>query len=96
MFFSVKEPMKIFGKKFIPCICYEATRQMEATINHLAEEGKVRVYDRKVFFQNGKVIKSLEERKKEEKEKKKLLKDAKKKEESKNIQEKEDFEDSDF
>lgn len=99
MFFSVKEPILLFGKKFAPCVCYEATRQMEATIKDLEAKGKAVTYEEKVFFQNGKILKSLAERKAEEKAKiqaeKKAEKEAKKKDKTED-EVKEDFDASDF
>lgn len=89
----------MFGKKFIPCVCYTATRAMEATVTKLAEEGRAVIYEEKVFFQNGKVLKSLDARKAEEKAKvqaeKKAEKEAKKKAKSE-AEVKEDFDSSDF
>ena len=56
MFFSVKRPMKIDGKSYIPCICYEANRYLERTVQSLEAQGKAVTYPERVFFQNGKVI----------------------------------------
>ena len=56
MFFSVKRPMKIDGKSYIPCICYEANRYLEWTVQSLEAQGKAVTYPERVFFQNGKVI----------------------------------------
>ena len=67
MFFSVKQPIKMFGKKFIPCVCYTATKEMLATVEKLTAEGKATMYEEKVFFQNGKLLKSASERKADEK-----------------------------
>ena len=77
MFFSVKRPLKIAGKIYIPCICYEVTTVLEETIKKLAEEDKAVIYDERVFFQNGKVIpteKMIKEKKKKER---KLMKSQK-------------------
>lgn len=77
MFFSVKRPMKIAGKTYIPCICYPVTRMLELTVNKLEVEGKAVTYAERVFFQNGRVIEkkpvvkeSLTTEKKEKKTKK--------------------------
>lgn len=82
MFFSVKTTLKIGDKVYIPCICYTAPKELELTINKLASEGKAVIYDKKVAFQNGKVLPSVEERikakKKEEKETKKKVKNTEK------------------
>ena len=56
MFFSVKSPIKIAGKVFTPCICYEVKEVLVPTIEKLVAEGKARTYPERVFFQNGKVI----------------------------------------
>lgn len=106
MFFSVKEPILLFGKKFVPCVCYEATRPMEATIKDLEAKGKAVTYEERVFFQNGKVLKPLAERKAEKKaeekakahSEKKAEKEAKKKAKEDKIEDevKEDFDSSDF
>ena len=69
MFFSVKNPIKIGGKLYKPCICYELTAHLELTIEKLAKEGKVSIYENKVFFCNGKLVKA-EEKKTEKKSKK--------------------------
>lgn len=60
MFFSVKKEMKIGGKLYLPCICYDVTKSLEFTVEKLLEEGKVRVHSERVFFQNGKVIEKKE------------------------------------
>ena len=44
MFFSVKKPMKIAGKTYIPCICYPVSRFLEMTIDKLEAEGKAFVF----------------------------------------------------
>lgn len=56
MFFSVKKAIKIAGKNYVPCICYEVTKYLETTVLKLADEGRATVYDKRVFFQNGKLI----------------------------------------
>lgn len=74
MFFSVKTPMKIAGKTYIPCVCYPVPRFLELTVNNLVKEGKAVVYDEFVYFQNGKVIKTEKMLKAEQKEIKKANK----------------------
>ena len=69
MFFSVKNPIKIGGKLYKPCICYELTAHLELTIEKLVKEDKVSLYENKVFFCNGKLVKA-EEKKTEKKSKK--------------------------
>ena len=56
MFFSVKTAMKIGGKVYIPCICYDLPDVLVPTVDKLIAEGKARKYDKPVFFQNGKVL----------------------------------------
>ena len=56
MFFSVKQPLKIAGKEYIPCVCYPLPKFLEYTVNFLKKEGKVEIYDKMVFFQNGKLV----------------------------------------
>ena len=72
MYFSVKTSTKILGKVYIPCVCYSAPDFLVPTIEKMVKEGNAYVYDRKVAFQNGKVIAKKEvkpELKKEEKKK---------------------------
>lgn len=56
MYFSVKIPLKIGKKTYIPCVCYPVTETVAFTVEHLEKEGKAVTYPEKVFFQNGKVI----------------------------------------
>ena len=56
MFFSVKRPMKILGKTYVPCVCYEVTKVLEATVNKLVTEEKAVTYGTEVGFMNGKVL----------------------------------------
>ena len=56
MFFSVKTSMKIGGKVYIPCICYDLPDVLVPTVDKLVSEDKARKYDKPVFFQNGKVL----------------------------------------
>ena len=56
MFFSVKEPIKIAGKTYIPCVCYPLPKFLELTVNDLVNKDKAVIYAERVFFQNGKVI----------------------------------------
>lgn len=60
MFFSVKVPLRIAGKDYIPCVCYPLPRFLEYTVKELKKEGKVEIYDKIVFFQNGKLIEKAE------------------------------------
>ena len=56
MFFSVKTAMKIGGKVYIPCICYDLPDVLVPTVDKLVSEDKARKYDKPVFFQNGKIL----------------------------------------
>lgn len=59
MFFSVKTTLKIAGKVYTPCICYEAGEVLKPTIEKLVAEGKAYTYPQRVFFQNGKVLEGM-------------------------------------
>lgn len=56
MFFSVKQPLKIAGKEYTPCVCYPLLKFLEYTVEQLTKENKAVIYAERVFFQNGKVI----------------------------------------
>lgn len=56
MYFSVKRAVRIAGKNYFPCICYPLTDFLKSTVEKLEKEGKAKVYDHFVFFQNGKII----------------------------------------
>ena len=56
MFFSVKVPIKIGGKTFHTCICYDLTETLRATVEKLASEGKAEIYQEQKFFCNGKLV----------------------------------------
>lgn len=56
MFFVVKEPIKIGGKPFRTCICYDLTDDLRPTVNKLVEEGKAVIYPVYTFFCNGKPL----------------------------------------
>jgi hypothetical protein len=58
MFFSVKYGIKLNGKSYLPCVCYEAGEELEPTIIKLQNEGKAEIYENRVFFRNGKLIES--------------------------------------
>ena len=78
MFFSVKKEIKIAGKLYIPCVCYTLTKTLELTVKKLADEGKARLHEHEVFFQNGKILPTAEERAEKEREEKRLERKAKK------------------
>lgn len=56
MYFTVKTPMRIGGKLFKTCICYEVSSYLELTVQKLAKEGKVDLHEKFVFFCNGKPV----------------------------------------
>lgn len=56
MFFSVKYPIKIDGKLYIPCVCYNLPHSLELTVDTLVSSGKAVKYKNRVYFQNGAVI----------------------------------------
>ena len=56
MFFSVKHSIRIAGKVYMPCICYNLTKFLELTVKDLEKQGKATIHDKMVFFQNGKII----------------------------------------
>ena len=56
MFFSVKSAVKIAGKVYTPCVCYALPDVLKATIEKMVAEERAYIYDRKVAFQNGKVL----------------------------------------
>ena len=60
MFFSVKSTVKIAGKVYIPCICYPIPDFLKATVEKMVKEEKAYIYDCKVAFQNGRVLKKVE------------------------------------
>lgn len=84
MFFSVKVPLKIGNKVYKPCICYHLTGNLELTIEKLKNEGKAEVYEKQVFFCNGKLVeektvkeeKTVEKPRKEKKTKEVPVKDV--------------------
>lgn len=56
MFFSVKQSIRIAGKVYMPCICYNLTKFLEFTVKELEKKGKATIHEKMVFFQNGKII----------------------------------------
>lgn len=62
MFFSVKTSIKIAGKVYSPCICYEAKEALIPTIEKLVADGKAYSFKERVYFQNGKVLEKKEEK----------------------------------
>ena len=62
MFFSVRRNYRIGGRLYQPCICYELTRELEDTIRGLAAKGTARLYNERVFFQNGNILQAVPEK----------------------------------
>lgn len=62
MFFSVRNTIKIAGKVYKPCICYEVTSILELTVNKLVAEEKADTHKKYVYFCNGKVVEAEEEK----------------------------------
>lgn len=97
MFFSVNSSIKILGKVYIPCVCYEVPENLKPTVNKLVLEGKAVVYDKQVFFCNGKIVEEkiaeekIAEVKKESKPKKAVKETVTAKEEAVEKEEVEDF-----
>lgn len=56
MFFSVKVPVKIGGKAYKTCICYDLTETLKSTVEKLVEAGKAEIYSELKFFCNGKIV----------------------------------------
>ncbi len=81
MFFSVKSAVKIAGKVYVPCICYPLPDFLKATIEKMEKEERAYIYDCKVAFQNGKVLKKVEAKPAETKKTKKTKKEEIKEEE---------------
>lgn len=67
MFFSVKTPTKIAGKVYTPCVCYPLPDTLKPTIEKMEKEEKAYIYDCKVAFQNGRVLKKVEKKESEAK-----------------------------
>jgi hypothetical protein len=80
MFFTVKKNLKIGGKYFRPCICYDLPQFMLLTVRKLEAQGDAEITEEPVFFQNGAKIdpKELKRKEKEAKIAEKLQKRAKK------------------
>lgn len=89
MFFSVRNTIKIAGKVYKPCICYEVTNMLELTVNKLVAEGKADIHEKYAYFCNGKVVEAKEEKTEKSKsaEKSKKIKKDKKAETPSEIKE---------
>lgn len=77
MFFTTKKNIKIAGKYYRPCVCYELPQFLLTTIKGLAEKGVASITEEPVFFQNGAKI-DAEELERKHKEAKKLEREQKK------------------
>ena len=95
MFFTVKKNLKIGGKYFRPCICYDLPQFMLTVLRKLEAQGEAEITEEPVFFQNGAKIDSKELKRKEkeakiaEKMQKKAKKQCKNEENDTKINEKE-------
>lgn len=79
MFFTVKKNIKVAGKYYRPCVCYELPQYLLPTIRDLEEKGTATITEEPVFFQNGTQIDS-EELERKAKEAEKLEKERRKEE----------------
>lgn len=79
MFFTVKKNIKVAGKYYRPCVCYELPQYLLLTIRDLEEKGTATITEEPVFFQNGAQIDS-EELERKAKEAEKLEKERRKEE----------------
>ena len=87
MFFSVKKPIKIDRKAYIPCVCYPLPEALKYTVEHLKKEGKAEIYEDMVYFQSGKLIEKQTEDKKPATEKKSRKEKKEKTVEVENVEE---------
>ena len=55
-YFTVNRPIKIEGRPFRPCICYEVTGYLDLTVQKLVQEGKAELHEHFVYFCNGKPV----------------------------------------
>lgn len=69
LYFSVRKYLKIAGKTYVPCVCYELPTDLVPTVEKLVSEEKAYIYAEPVGFMNGKqLIKSKKTRKTNKKE----------------------------
>ena len=64
MYFYVKKPIKVNGKRFIPAVCYEVTEENKREAEILFEANLAVKSDSYIVFQNGKPISKKPSRKK--------------------------------
>jgi len=55
-YFSVRFAVKIFGARYIPCVCYKLDEALEPSVKKLADTGDAKIYVEKVRFINGRPI----------------------------------------
>lgn len=55
-FFSVRAPVRLGGKKYIPSVCYPVTPDIVGTVDALVGNGKAVVYAERVRFLSGRVV----------------------------------------
>lgn len=53
MFFYVTRDIKIGDKRFVPCVQYKLTKELEATVTDLVAKGRAVVVNESVMFYNG-------------------------------------------
>ena len=56
MFFSVIRPIRIGGRVYRPCICYDLASYLRSTVEKLEKEGTAKIYNERVYFCNGKIV----------------------------------------
>lgn len=64
MYFYVKKPIKVNGKRFIPAVCYEVTEENQRESDILLEANLAQKSDSYIVFQNGKPVMKKTPRKK--------------------------------
>lgn len=52
-FFSIKNPKRIGGRKYVPSVCYQVEDHLRKTILDMVSKGEAVPYERKVKFING-------------------------------------------
>lgn len=64
MYFYVKRPIKVNGKRFIPAVCYKVTEENQREADILFEANLAQKSDLYLVFQNGKPMAKKNPRKK--------------------------------
>lgn len=55
-YFAVSKSVKIMKKVYIPCVSYKLSDKLKTIVEHLEKQGKAKICDRVMVFQNGKEI----------------------------------------